>query len=138
MGDFNDSKAYPEDPVFLPSVLVDIASAMTLGGDASEASASRYAGTVGKSPKTAAIILAGGSGERFGHEGGKQLVEIAGRPILAWSVAAFDAVEDIGLIVVVCPSDRADEYRERAIDPFSFVTPLVLAPSRGSRQASEL
>ena len=76
MGDFNDSKAYPEDPVFLPSVLVDIASAMTLGGDASEASASRYKGTVGKSPKTAAIILAGGSGERFGHEGGKQLVEI--------------------------------------------------------------
>ncbi|MDO5358119.1 MAG: 2-C-methyl-D-erythritol 4-phosphate cytidylyltransferase [Slackia faecicanis] len=136
MGDFNDNKAYPEDPVFLPSVLVDIASAMTLGGDASEASASRYKGTVGKSPKTAAIILAGGSGERFGHEGGKQLVEIAGRPILAWSIAAFDAVEDIGLIVVVCPSDRAEEYKERAIDPFSFVTPLVLAPSGGSRQES--
>ena len=39
-------------------------------------------GKVDKHPKTAAIILAGGSGERFGKEGGKQLVEIAGKPVL--------------------------------------------------------
>ena len=48
MGNFDDGKAYPEDPVFVPSVLADVASAMTLGGDASEASAARYRGTVGK------------------------------------------------------------------------------------------
>lgn len=136
MNNFSDGKIYPEDPVFLPSVLVDVASAMTLGGDASETASSQFRGVVGKKPKTAAIILAGGSGERFGHEGGKQLVEIAGRPILSWSVAAFDAVEDIGMIVVVCPPDRTDEYRERAIDPFEFVTPLLMAPSGSSRQES--
>ncbi|MDO4443783.1 MAG: 2-C-methyl-D-erythritol 4-phosphate cytidylyltransferase [Slackia sp.] len=136
MGNFDDSRAYPEDPVFVPSVLADVASAMTLGGDASEAASSRYHGTVGKNPKTAAIILAGGSGERFGHEGGKQLVEIAGRPILAWSIAAFDAVDDIGMIVVVCPSERTEEYWQRAVDPFEFVTPIVMAPSGGSRQES--
>ncbi|MDO4590339.1 MAG: 2-C-methyl-D-erythritol 4-phosphate cytidylyltransferase [Slackia sp.] len=136
MGNFDDSKAYPEDPVFVPSVLADVASAMTLAGDASEASAARYRGVVGSKPKTAAIILAGGSGERFGHEGGKQLVEIAGRPILAWSIAAFDAVEDIGMIVVVCPSDRTEEYRACAIEPFSFVTPIEMAPAGGSRQES--
>lgn len=136
MGDFDEGKAYPEDPVFLPSVLADIASAMTLSGDASEARVSRCRGSVGKNPKTAAVVLAGGSGERFGHEGGKQLVEIAGRPILAWSIAAFDAVDDIGLIVVVCPSERLEEYRVHAIDPFSFVTPIALAPAGGSRQES--
>lgn len=136
MGDFDDSKAYPEDPVFLPSVLADMAHAMTLEGNASEAASSRYRGVVGKNPKTAAIVLAGGSGERFGHEGGKQLVEIAGRPILGWSIAAFDAVEDVGLIVVVCPSERAEEYKEHAIDPFSFVTPIEIAPSGSSRQES--
>lgn len=37
----------------------------------------RLEGVVDKNPKTAAIILAGGSGRRFGHEGGKRLVEIA-------------------------------------------------------------
>ena len=70
MNNFSDGKIYPEDPVFLPSVLVDVASAMTLGGDASETASSQFRGVVGKKPKTAAIILAGGSGERFGHEGG--------------------------------------------------------------------
>ena len=53
-------------------------------------------GEVDKNPQTAAIILAGGTGERFGKEGGKQLVEIAGKPILTWSAEAFDAVGDIG------------------------------------------
>lgn len=93
-------------------------------------------GKVDKHPKTAAIILAGGSGERFGKEGGKQLVEIAGKPVLTWSAEAFDAVGDVGLIVVVCPEERADEYLRRAIDPFPFVTPVVVAPSGPSRQES--
>ena len=93
-------------------------------------------GKVDKNPKTAAVILAGGSGERFGHEGGKQLVEIAGKPILTWSAEAFDAVGDVGLIVVVCPAERHEEYLREAIDPFPFVTPIVMAPAGVIRQES--
>ena len=91
---------------------------------------------VSKKSKTAAIILAGGSGERFGSEGGKQLVEIAGRPVLTWSAMALDRVEDVGLLVVVCPADRADEYRARAIDPFDFSHEVILAPAGATRQES--
>lgn len=93
-------------------------------------------GKLDPNPKTAAIILAGGTGERFGREGGKQLVEIAGKPILTWSAEAFDAVGDIGLIVIVCPEERMEEYLQRAIDPFPFVTPVKLAPSGSIRQES--
>lgn len=93
-------------------------------------------GKVDKNPKTAAVILAGGTGERFGREGGKQLVEIAGKPVLTWSAEVFDAVGDVGLIVIVCPEDRADEYLKRAIDPFPFVTPVVMAPAGSIRQES--
>ena len=93
-------------------------------------------GKVDKNPKTAAIILAGGSGERFGREGGKQLAQVAGKPVLTWSAEAFDAVGDIGLIVVVCPEDRREEYLREAIDPFPFVTPIVMAPSGDIRQES--
>jgi 2-C-methyl-D-erythritol 4-phosphate cytidylyltransferase len=93
-------------------------------------------GKVDKNPRTAAIILAGGSGERFGREGGKQLVRIAGKPILTWSAEAFDAVGDVGLIVVVCPENRHEEYLREAIDPFPFVTPIVLAPAGDIRQES--
>ena len=93
-------------------------------------------GVVSDKPQTAAIILAGGSGERFGNPNGKQLVKIEGKPVLTWSAEAFDAVADIGLIVVVCPEDRMNEYLREAIDPFPFVTPIVVAPSGASRQES--
>ena len=93
-------------------------------------------GRVDKNPKTAAIILAGGTGDRFGREGGKQLVEIAGRPVLTWSAESLDAVGDIGLIVIVCPEERHAEYLRRAVDPFPFVTPVVVAPSGPTRQES--
>ena len=99
------------DPVFEASVLREPA----LVGDDFDFDALtcpllQLQGKVDKNPKTAAIILAGGTGERFGKEGGKQLVEIAGKPILTWSAEAFDAVGDVGLIVIVCPEERMREY----------------------------
>lgn len=125
------------DPVAVPSVLdqprltqVDIDFKTMLERSAG------LTGTVDAKPKTAAIILAGGQGERFGRAGGKQLVEIAGKPILTWSAEAFDAVGDVGLIVIVCPEDRKEEYLRRAIDPFPFVTPVVVAPAGTIRQES--
>lgn len=125
------------DPVFSPETLRS-PSFPDLGFDfdALTQQMASLQGVVDKKPKTAAIILAGGTGERFGREGGKQLVEIAGKPILTWSAEAFDAVGDIGLIVVVCPEDRQSEYLTRAIDPFPFVTPIVVAPSGPTRQES--
>lgn len=125
------------DPVSVPSVLnVPEAMMADLDFDALSQSLGGLEGRLDKKPKTAAIILAGGTGERFGREGGKQLVEIAGRPVLTWSAEAFDAVGDVGLIVIVVPDDRREEYLRCAIDPFPFVTPVVVAPSGTIRQES--
>lgn len=104
--------------------------------DALSASLAGLEGKIDKNPHTAAIILAGGTGERFGRAGGKQLVEIVGKPVLTWSAESFDAVGDVGLIVVVCPEERHEEYLKRAIDPFPFVTPVVVAPAGPTRQES--
>ena len=93
-------------------------------------------GKVSAHANTAAVILAGGGGERFGRNGGKQLLRILGKPILTWSAEAFDAAADVGLIVIVCPSERMDEYCREAIDPYPFVTPVVMAPAGGLRQES--
>lgn len=125
------------DPVFstdniqMPELISQI-----LGSESEEHPEMQLEGKLDSNPKTAAIILAGGTGERFGREGGKQLVEIAGKPILTWSAEAFDAVGDIGLIVLVCPEDRQEEYIKRAVDPFPFVTPVVVAPAGTIRQES--
>ena len=124
------------DPVFSSSVLAAADLATALDIDALTQSLAGLEGKVDKNPKTAAIILAGGTGERFGKEGGKQLVEIGGKPILTWSVEAFDAVGDIGLIVIVCPAERQGEYLSKAVDPFSFATPIVVAAAGSTRQES--
>jgi len=58
-----------------------------------------------------AVIVAGGSGERFGREGGKQLAEAAGRPILAVTLESFELAPVVDGVVLVCHPDRVGEYR---------------------------
>jgi len=84
---------------------------------------------------TAAIVVAGGSGSRLGTPGGKQLTRLLGMPVVSWSLCALDAVEDITLIVVVRPSDRAVEFSE-AVESLGLATPLRFADSGPTRQES--
>lgn len=86
--------------------------------------------------RTWAIIVAGGSGERFGREGGKQLAEIAGRPILSYTLDAFERAATIDGVVVVTHPDRVEEYRSAVIGPGHGKVVDVVAGSLDSRQAS--
>jgi 2-C-methyl-D-erythritol 4-phosphate cytidylyltransferase len=52
---------------------------------------------------TIALILAAGSGERLGADRPKALVELAGRPLVQWSVDLLRAVDGIERIVVALP-----------------------------------
>ncbi len=78
--------------------------------------------------RACAIIVAGGSGTRFGNPGGKLLIEVAGKPLITWTLEAFDAAERVSRIVVVCPPDKSDEMQRRAVEPYSFSTPIAFAP----------
>ena len=50
-----------------------------------------------------ALVVAAGRGERLGSDGPKAFVPLAGRPMLAWSVAALQAVPAVTRIVVALP-----------------------------------
>lgn len=106
--------------------------------DVLENANSLLSGHVSSNPSTAAIIAAGGVGERFHNPGGKQLFEVLGKPVLTWSAEAFDAVPDVGLIVIVCPEERQAEYCRAALDPYPFVTPIEFAASGETRQESTM
>jgi 2-C-methyl-D-erythritol 4-phosphate cytidylyltransferase / 2-C-methyl-D-erythritol 2,4-cyclodiphosphate synthase len=56
-----------------------------------------------------AIIAAGGRGQRFGGARPKQLLSVAGRPVLERSVAAFLTHPSIDEIVVALPAGLADD-----------------------------
>ena len=86
--------------------------------------------------RVCAIIVAGGCGQRFGRAEGKQLVNVAGKPLMTWSVAAFDRSELVQHIVVVAPGERTAQMRARAVDPYGFETPVTFAAAGATRQDS--
>lgn len=53
-----------------------------------------------------AIILAGGRGNRLGAGEPKQFLDLAGRPVIAWSMESFAAVEGLAGMVLVGPEDE--------------------------------
>ena len=71
--------------------------------------------------KWGAVIVAAGRGTRFGRP--KQLIEIAGRPMLAWSMQTFATMPEIGAIVVATERDWLGAVKD--------VTSAFRAQSRG-------
>src|SRR5690348_575476 len=61
--------------------------------------------------RTVAVVLAGGSGERFGPGPPKQLRPLAGRPLVEHSVAAFEQAPGVDAILVVALARHAAEMR---------------------------
>jgi 2-C-methyl-D-erythritol 4-phosphate cytidylyltransferase len=55
------------------------------------------------------VIAAAGSGQRLGAGGPKAFVEVAGRPLLDWSLDAFRAAAEIGEIIIAAPPGREEE-----------------------------
>ena len=81
------------------------------------------------------VVVAAGSGERFGHPGGKALVEVAGRPLVAWSLLAADAAPSVAALVRVCrPADRA--AMEALVAGLPLALPVAVVPGGDDRQAS--
>ena len=61
--------------------------------------------------RTVAVVLAGGSGERFGTPVPKQLLPLAGRPMIEYSVAAFERAPAVDRILVVMAAGHAGQVR---------------------------
>jgi len=61
------------------------------------------------------VIAAAGSGQRLGAGGPKALVEVAGRPLLDWSLAAFRGASTIDEIVVAAPPGEVEDVANRGV-----------------------
>jgi 2-C-methyl-D-erythritol 4-phosphate cytidylyltransferase len=62
--------------------------------------------------RTVAVVLAGGSGQRFGTPLPKQLLPLAGRTLIEHSVEAFDQAPGVDAVLVVMMADHAERTRE--------------------------
>ncbi|OIV35589.1 2-C-methyl-D-erythritol 4-phosphate cytidylyltransferase [Mangrovactinospora gilvigrisea] len=64
--------------------------------------------------RTAAVILAGGVGERIGLSIPKQLLKIAGKPIIEHTLAEFESCSEVDEIVVMMTEGYTDEIEKIA------------------------
>jgi len=84
--------------------------------------------------KTIAIIVAGGSGTRFGAEVPKQFLELGGKPILMRTIEAFEQSMEGGNheIIVTLPADQKDLWRDLC-ERHDFAVPHRVVPGGESR-----
>ncbi|HMD03069.1 MAG TPA: 2-C-methyl-D-erythritol 4-phosphate cytidylyltransferase [Candidatus Baltobacteraceae bacterium] len=62
--------------------------------------------------KFCAIIVAAGRGVRFGRP--KQMVEAAGRPLIAWSIAVFGAIRELDDLVIATEEEHIEGMQRLA------------------------
>ena len=80
-----------------------------------------------------ALLAAAGAGGRLGAGTPKAFVEAAGRPLIAWSLLAFDAATTIEGVVVAAPP----QWEERATEIARQASPsLALAVATGGESRS--
>lgn len=72
-----------------------------------------------KSYRTAAVVLAAGSGKRMNAGVKKQYMEIAGRPVLYYSLKAFEE-SFIDEIVLVVSQDEIEQVHESYVNRYGF------------------
>ena len=84
--------------------------------------------------KTIAVIVAGGSGTRFGAEVPKQFLSLGGKPILMRTIEAFDQALTDGdhEIVVTLPADQMALWRELC-ERYAFNVPHRVVPGGETR-----
>jgi len=83
-----------------------------------------------------AIIVAAGKSERFGDKMPKQFQEVAGKPLLAWTISAFEKAGSIDQIVVVVSEEFQLFVTQKVIDPFKFSKVCKIVSGGKNRQES--
>jgi len=80
-----------------------------------------------------AIIVAGGSSQRMGFD--KLFAVIAGEPVIARAICAFECANSVGEIIIVAREERHDEIRKVSRD-MGFKKIRAIVPGGERRQDS--
>jgi len=84
----------------------------------------------------AAIIPAAGVGRRMGHKIPKPYLTLAGKPILAHTLAVFESLPEIDEITLVTQPSELELCQEKIVIPYGFQKVLRLVPGGKERQDS--
>jgi len=84
---------------------------------------------------TAGIVLAGGKGSRMQSDVPKQYMELLGKPLLYYSLKAFEE-SDVDRVVLVTAAGEEEYCREELVERFGFTKVTGIAAGGAERYAS--
>ena len=90
-----------------------------------------------RSPRTAVVLVAGGSGTRVGAGTNKVLLPLAGRPVLAWSVRTACSLPYVDHVVVAARQADLDEVARLLRAELPEDREVVLVAGGATRHDSE-
>ncbi len=67
-----------------------------------------------------AILLAAGNGSRMGMNGKKQFMKVLDKPLIYYSLAAFEASDCIDVVIIVAPEEDFAYLKEEIIGKYKF------------------
>ncbi|MPQ42362.1 2-C-methyl-D-erythritol 4-phosphate cytidylyltransferase [Clostridium tarantellae] len=70
--------------------------------------------------KIVSVILAGGKGKRMGGDISKQFIEIEGKPLIYYTLKAFEKCSIIDEIILVLPKREIDYFKNNILNRFTF------------------
>lgn len=85
---------------------------------------------------TAALIPAAGHGQRMGLSLEKQFLQVGGKPLLAHTLARFEAAPGIDRIVVIVPPGREDFCAREIVEAEGFHKVVRIVAGSETRQGS--
>lgn len=86
--------------------------------------------------KVTAIIAAAGGGKRIGGQKNKQFIEIAGKPILCYTLDKFESCDLVDEIILVLPKEDLDYGAREIVDRFGFTKIRKIVAGGKERQDS--
>lgn len=87
-------------------------------------------------PLVTAVIAAGGVGSRLGHAGGKQLLPLAGKSVLSWSIDAIAQAHHVSALIIAVDPARVSEFEKTVRGEVSTTKPLLFVAGSTTRQKS--
>jgi len=87
-------------------------------------------------PRVAAIIPAAGKGKRIGAERPKQFLELGEKPILAFTLEAFERAECISAVILVVPPQDVDFCVENVVKRYGLSKVVIVLGGGEKRQDS--
>ncbi|HEX2896893.1 MAG TPA: 2-C-methyl-D-erythritol 4-phosphate cytidylyltransferase [candidate division Zixibacteria bacterium] len=83
-----------------------------------------------------AVIVAAGKSVRFGGQIPKQFCEVTGKPLLAWTISAFERAASIDQIILVVDDENYDNSRKNIIEKYKYKKVSQMVIGGTSRRGS--